>query len=134
MSTNSLNGNLGDAAHFADDYLFREKALPNNETIHSEEHTLNNTLGRLQLTGTVNKTLVLTDDHSLNVAVQYKDGAEWHDLAIVVSASGDKTIPVGTLFEFIPPPSNTRRICRLAVTTNFDATAVSLTAAVEILP
>ena len=106
----------------------KEKALPNNATIHSEEYTLNNTLGRLQLTGTVNKILTLADDHSLNVTVQYKEGTKWHDLATVFSATSGKTIPAGTLFEFIPPPSNTRRVCRLAVTTNFD------TAAVEILP
>jgi len=134
MSTNPLNGNLGDAAHFAGDYLFRDKPLPNNATIHSEEHTLNNTLGRLQLTGTISKTLALTGTNSLTAVLQYKDDTEWRNLATLFSASGVATVPAGTLFEFVPPPNDSRRICRLAVTTNFDATAATLTAAVEILP
>jgi len=132
MSTDSLNGVVGEVARFAGDYLFRERALPNNTTINSEEHTLNNTLGRLQLTGEINRNLTLSGTNSLTVTLQWLDGTEWRNLATVFSASGVATIPAGRLF--IPVPSNTRRIHRLQVTTNFNAVEVGLTAAVELLP
>jgi len=133
--TNALNGVIGEATHFAGDYLFKEQALPNATTLYSEGHTLNNTLGRLQLTGTLDGNLSVADTKNLTVTLQYKDGSgAWQPLATLVSIAGVATIPAGKLFEYIPVPHDTRREHRLQVTTDFNASAVKLTAAVEILP
>ena len=134
MSIDMLNGVVGQAAHFAGDYLFRNAALPNNATIHSGEHTLNNTLGKLLLVGTIDKNLPLTGSNTLTVLLQYKDINDWKTLSTLVSVSGESTIPAGQFFSTIPVPSNTKRIHRLQITTNFDASAVNLTAAIESLP
>jgi len=134
MSTNSLNGVLGQAAHFAGDYLFRDTALPNDGTLDSDEHTLGNTLGKLQLTGKIDQQLSLTGTDALTIVLQYQDGSEWKTLHTLVSVSGSTTVHAGEIFAFVPPPSNTRRIYRIQVTTNFDASEVKLTAAIEILP
>jgi len=87
MSIDTLNGVVGQAAHFAGDYLFRNAPLPNNATIHSEEHTLNNTLGKLLLVGTTDKNLSLTGTNALTVLLQYKDGSDWKTLSTLVSLS-----------------------------------------------
>jgi hypothetical protein len=134
MSIDTLNGVVGQAAHFAGDYLFRKAALPNNTTIHSGEHTLNNTLGKLLLTGTIDKNLSLTGTNALTVLLQYKDGNDWKTLSMLVSVSGESTIPAGQIFSTIPVPSNTKRIHRLQIMSNFDASAVNLTAAIESMP
>ena len=134
MSTTTLNGIIGQAAHFAGDYLFRSRALPNNATIHSEEHTLNNTLGRLKLTGTLDMSLSLTGTNSLSIELQYKEGQAWQPLKTLLSASGVATVPAGEIFAVIPVPSDTRRIHRIQITSNFDASAVKITAAIEALP
>jgi len=134
MSIDTLNGVVGQAAHFAGDYLFRKAALPNNTTIHSGEHTLNNTLGKLLLIGTIDKTLSLTETNALTILLQYKEGNDWKTLSTLVSVSGVNTLPAGQIFDTIPVPSNTKRIHRLQITTNFDASGVNLTAATEILP
>ena len=134
MSIDTLNGVVGQAAHFAGDYLFRKAALPNNSTIQSGEHTLNNTLGKLLLVGTIDKNLSLTGTNALTVLLQYKDGDDWKTLSTLVSVAGVNTIPAGQIFSTIPVPSNTKRIHRLQITTNFDASAVSLTAVIEPLP
>ena len=134
MSTNILNGVVGQPAHFGGDYLFREAALPNNTTLHSGEHTLNNTLGRLQLTGTINQSLTLTEADVLTIMLQHYDGTNWVDDTVLVMASDEFTLSAGQIFATIPVPSDTKRIYRLQVTSNFDASAVKLTAAVEILP
>ena len=134
MSIDSLNGVVGQAAHFAGDYLFRKAALPNNATLYSEEHILNNTLGKLLLVGTIDKNLSLTGSNALTVLLQYKDGNDWKTLSTLVSISGESTIPAGQIFSTIPVPSNTKRIHRLQITTNFDASAINLTAAIESMP
>jgi len=134
MSTDTLNGVVGQPARFGGDYLFRETALPNNTTLYSGEHTLNNTLGRLQLTGTIDKSLSLADANTLNVMLQYKDGDNWVNHTALVLLSGVSTLSAGQIFATIPVPSDTKRIYRLAVTSNFNASAVKLTAAVDILP
>jgi hypothetical protein len=134
MSIDTLNGVLGQPAHFAGDYLFRAATLPNNTTIHSGEHILNNTLGKLQLIGTINKNLSLTGSNAFTIALQYKEGNDWKTLSTLVSVSGVATIPAGQIFATIPVPSSTKRIHRLQVTTNFDASAVNLTAVIEPLP
>jgi len=134
MSIDTLNGVVGQAAHFAGDYLFRKAALPNNATIHSGEHILNNTLGKLLLIGTIDKNLSLTGTNALTVLLQYKDGNDWKTLATLVSVSGESTIPAGQIFSTIPVPSNTKRIHRLQVTSNFNASGVNLTAAIESMP
>jgi hypothetical protein len=134
MSIDTLNGIVGQAAHFAGDYLFRKAALPNNTTIYSGEHTLNNTLGKLLLVGTIDKSLSLTGSNAFSILLQYKDGNDWRILGTLVSASGVTTIPAGRIFETIPVPSPIKRIYRLQITSNFDASAVSLTAAIESLP
>jgi len=66
--------------------------------------------------------------------LQYKDGNDWKTLSTLVTLSGVNTLPAGEIFSIIPPPSNTKRIHRLQITTNFDASAVNLTAAIESLP
>ena len=134
MPIDTLNGAVGQAAHFAGDYLFRDAALPNNATIHSEEHALNNTLGKLLLTGKIDKNLPLTGTNALTVLLQYKEGDEWKTLSMLLSVSGESTIPAGQIFAVIPVPSNTKRIHRLQITSNFDASTVKLTAAIETLP
>ena len=134
MSIDTLNGVVGQAAHFAGDYLFRNAPLPNNTTIHSGEHTLNNTLGKLLLTGKIDKNLSLTGTNALTVLLQYKERDEWKTLSTLLTVSGVNTIPAGQIFATIPVPSNTKRIHRLQITTNFDASAVKLTAAIEIMP
>jgi hypothetical protein len=134
MSIDTLNGVVGQPAHFAGDYLFRDVALPNNTTIHSEEHILNNTLGKLLLTGKIDKNLSLTGTNALSVLLQYKDGNDWKTLSTLLSVSGVNTISAGQIFATIPVPSNTKRIHRLQITTNFNASEVSLTAAIEIMP
>ena len=134
MSIDTLGGIVGQAAHFAGDYLFRKAALPNNATILSGEHTLNNTLGKLQLIGTIDKNLSLTGSNAISILLQYKEGNEWKTLSTLLSVSGVNTIPAGQIFATIPVPSNTKRIHRLQITTNFDASAVSLTAVIEPLP
>ena len=134
MPTNALNGTLGDPAHFAGDFLFKDAALPNNTTIYSDEHTLNNALGRLQLTGTIDTNLSIAADKSLSVTLQSKTGETWNDYNIVTLKEGETTIPVGELFAHIPVPSETQRLYRLKVTTDFNASAVKLTTAIEIVP
>jgi hypothetical protein len=134
MSIDALNGVVGQAAHFASDYLFRDTALPNTATISSGEHVLNNTLGRLQLTGTIDKSLSLTGTNALTILLQYQDGSDWKTLATLVSVSGVVTLPAGQIFAAAPVQSNTRRIHRIQITSNFNASTVKLTAAVEILP
>ena len=134
MSTNPLNGTVGEPAHFAGDYLFKDAAMPNSNTITSEAQTLNNALGRLQLTGTIDANLSLEATKSLSVTLQYKDGETWKNLVTVYSVTGAETIPAGQLFAYIPVPDEVRRICRLQVTADFDASAVKLTTAIEILP
>ena len=134
MSIDTLNGVVGQAAHFAGDYLFRNVALPNNTTIQSEEHILNNTLGKLLLVGTIDKNLSLTESNALTVLLQYKDGSDWKTLSTLLSVSEESTIPAGQIFSMIPVPSNTKRIHRLQITTNFDASAVKLTAVIESMP
>ena len=134
MSIDTLNGVVGQAAHFAGDYLFRNTALPNNTTFHSEEHTLNNTLGKLLLTGTIDKSLSLTGTNALTILLQYKDGSDWKTLSTLVSVTGVVSIPAGQIFSTIPVPSNTKRIHRIQITSNFDASTVKLTAAIEALP
>jgi len=134
MSTDTLNGVVGQAAHFGGDYLFRDEALPNNTTKTSGNHTLNNTLGRLQLTGKIDQNLAMASGNTLTIALQYKDGSNWVTDKTLVSLSGAGTLPAGEIFAFIPVPSDTKRIYRLQVTSSFNASAVKLTAAVEILP
>ena len=134
MSTDSINGVVGQAAHFAGDYLFDNVALPNNTTLHSEEHTLNNTLGRLKLTGTLDQNLTMVAGNTLTITLQYKDGASWLADKTLVSLTGVNSIAAGEIFAIIPVPSDTRRIYRLQVATNFNASAVKLSAAVEALP
>ena len=134
MSIDTLGGIVGQAAHFAGDYLFRKAALPNNATIQSGEHTLNNTLGKLQLIGTIDKNLSLTGSNALSILLQYKEGNDWKTLTTLLSVSGTNTIPAGQIFATIPVPSNTKRIHRLQITSNFDASAISLTAVIEALP
>jgi len=134
MSTDSLNGVVGQPAHFAGDYLFKEQALPNNTTLNSGEHTLNNTLGRLQLTGTIDQSLTMAAGNTLTIALQYKDVANWVTDKTLVSLSGAGTLPAGEVFAIIPTPSDTKRIYRLQIVSSFNASAVKLTAAVEILP
>jgi len=134
MSIDSLNGVVGQPAHFGGDYLFRNEALPNNTTKTSEEHTLNNTLGRLQLTGTINGSLIMAAGNTLTITLQYKDGTSWVNDKTLVSLSGVTTLTAGEIFGIIPVPSDTKRIYRLQVVSNFNASAVKLTAAVEILP
>ena len=46
MSTDSLNGIVGQPAHFAGDYLFRQQALPNTSTIYSEDYTIDILTGK----------------------------------------------------------------------------------------
>jgi len=77
MSTDSLNGIVGQPAHFASDFLFRESALPNSTTIYSEEYTFNNTIGKLMLVGTIDKNLSMVAGNTLTVLLQYKDGTDW---------------------------------------------------------
>jgi len=134
MTIDTLGGVVGQAAHFAGDYLFRDAELPNNTTIHSGEHTLNNTLGKLLLVGTIDKNLLLTGTNALTVLLQYKEGDDWNTLSTLLSVSGESTILAGQIFAVIPVPSNSKRIHRLQITTNFDASAVKLTAAIETLP
>jgi len=134
MSENSLNGIVGQVAHFGGDYLFRDKPLPNSTTINSEEHTFNNTLGRLQLTGTIDKSLETATGNTLTIKLQYKDGAAWRDDTTLVSLSGVGLLSAGQIFEKIPSPSDTKRVYRLQLTSNFNASTVKLTSAVEILP
>jgi hypothetical protein len=134
MSTNSLNGEVGQVAHFGGDYLFRDQPLPNNTTMNSEEHTLNNTLGRLQLTGRTDKSLSLTGTNELTITLQYKDGTAWNDDTTLVSLATGDTLPAGKIFEIIPPPSSTKRFYRVQIKSNFNASTVKLTAAVEVLP
>ena len=134
MSIDTLNGVVGQAAHFAGDYLFRNTALPNNTTIYSGEHTLNNTLGKLLLTGTIDKSLSLTGTNAFTILLQYKEGSDWKTLSTLVSVTGVVSIPAGQIFSTIPVPSNTKRIHRLQITSNFDASTVKLTAAIESLP
>ena len=134
MSIDTLGGVVGQPAHFAGDYLFRNAVLPNDTTIHSEEHTLNNTLGKLLLTGTIDKNLPLSSTDALTVLLQYKEGTDWKELSTLLSISGESTLPAGQIFSTIPVPSNTKRIHRLKITSNFDASEVALTAAIELLP
>ena len=134
MSTDTLNGIVGQPAHFAGDYLFKNKALPNDTTITSEEYTLNNTLGKLLLVGTTDAPLAMEAGNSLVVMLQYKDGNDWKNLTTLFSQTSAGTISAGQIFDIIPTPSNTRRFHRLQVTSNFDASAVKLTAAIEIMP
>ena len=134
MSIDALNGVIGQPAHFASDYLFRNVPLPNNTTITSEEYTFNNTLGRLQLVGTLDKSLALTGTNSLTVTLQYKSGTSWVNDSTLLSLSGVVTRSAGQIFTVIPVPSDTKRIYRLQVTSNFNASAINITAAVEILP
>ena len=134
MTIDTLGGVVGQAAHFAGDYLFRNAALPNNTTIHSEEHKLNNALGKLQLIGTIDKNLSMTGTNALTVLLQYKEENDWKTLSTLVSVSGESTIPAGQFFAVIPVPSNTKRIHRIQITSNFDASAVTLTAVIEPLP
>jgi hypothetical protein len=134
MSTDSLNGVVGQAAHFAGDYLFRDVSLPNNTTINSEEHTLNNTLGRLQLTGVINQSLTMAAANTMSIVLQYKDGTNWVNDKTLLTLSGVGTLAAGQVFAMIPVPSDTKRIYRLQVVSNFNASTVKLTAAVEILP
>lgn len=137
MSTDtldSLNGIVGQAAHFAGDYLFKAAALPNNASITSEEHTLNNTLGRLQLTGTIDTPLTIAAEGHLTITLQNKaaDGS-WEKYADVLSAN-NQVLSAGQVFAMIPTPDDTKRIFRLVITTDFDASAAKLTATVEALP
>ena len=134
MSTNTLNGTIGQPARFGGDYFFRDEVLPNNTTIYSGEQTLNNTLGRLQVSGAIDLPLTLAGSNNLSVVLQYKDGDEWKVLATLLSVSGESTLSSGQIFAFIPVPSDTRRVHRLQITSNFDASAAKLTAAVDILP
>ena len=134
MSSDSLNGVLGQAARFASDYLIRGSLLPNNNTIQSAEYTFNNTLGKLRLVGTIDSNLVMAAANTLTVRLQYKDsnGAWQNDVTMLIS--GAATRPAGELFSFIPPPSDTKRVYRMEITTNFNAATTRLTAAVELLP
>ena len=134
MSNDSLNGTVGQAARFASDYLFRNSALPSNTTIYSLEYTINNTLGKLMLVGTIDKNLSMAAGNTLTVALQYKDGTTWKTESTLLSASGATTFPAGQIFAIIPLPSETKRVFRLAATSNFNASDVKLTAAVEIMP
>jgi len=131
--SDTLNGTIGQPARFAGDYLFRDAALPNNTTLNSGEHTLNNTLGRLILTGEIDKSLEVPSGKVLAVNLQYKDGNNWLDDRIILTAN-EGTLSAGKVFEVIPVPSNTKRIYRLQVASNFDASDVNLTAAIEALP
>ena len=130
----TLNGHVGQPARFGGDYLFRNESLPDNMTVYSGEHTLNNTLGRLKLSGEIDTNLPLVAGNILSIVLQYQESDEWKDFATLVSLSGASTLPAGTVFEYIPPPSDTKRIYRLSITTNFNASDVNLTSAIDILP
>ena len=134
MSTESSNGMFEHAARFASDYMFRNSSLPNNATVYSESHVLNNTQGRLLLTGVIDKDISLTGTNALTITLEYQEGDEWKNFSTLLSVSADDLIASGKVFEFIPPPSNTRRIFRLAVTANFDASDVNITSVIEALP
>jgi hypothetical protein len=134
MSTNSLNGVVGQPARFGGDYLFRGTALPNNTAIESEGYTLNNTLGQLMLVGEIDAPLPMAAANTLTVALQYQDGKTWKNHKTLLSLSGEGTIPAGRLFDHIPTPSDIRRKQRLLITSNFNASAAKITAAIEILP
>ena len=110
MSSDSLNGVLGQAARFASDYLIRGSLLPNSNTIHSAEYTFNNTLGKLRLVGTIDSNLVMAAANTLTVRLQYKDGDGAWQNDVTMLISGAATRPAGELFAFIPPPSDTKRV------------------------
>jgi uncharacterized membrane protein len=129
---NYLTGQIGQPAHFNGDYLFKKTALPNSATIYSEEYTFNNTLGALKIRGYTDESLTVPNAKSLNIKLQYKDGPSWVDDMTLLSAT-DKAIAAGDWFEFIPVPSTVKRIFRLAVTSDFNASAVELNAAVEFI-
>ena len=133
MSTDSLNGIVGQPAHFAGDYLFRQQALPNTTTIYSEDYTFNNTLGKLKLVGEIHAPLTMAVGNTLSIMIQYQDDTVWKNLSTLLSLSGANTLEAGEIFACVPVPNESKRKFRLSVTTNFDASDVAITAAVEIL-
>jgi len=134
MSKEPFNVDVKQPVRFGGDYLFQNQSLPNNATVESAEYTLNNTLGRLQLTGTIDAALTMAAGNTLSVVLQVKDGVTWKDSTTLLSQSGVATFSAGQIFGIIPIPNDTQRIYRLKVTSNFNASAVKLTATVATLP
>lgn len=131
--TDSLSGSIGQPAHFYGDYLFRSAALPNAGTITSDEYTMNNTLGALKLRGYIDSTLE-TGTGNLSIELQYKDtSGAWRTYTQLVTAT-NKTLGDSDLFEVMPVPNTEKRIFRLAITTDFDASGVNITCPIELIP
>ncbi|MDR3235015.1 MAG: hypothetical protein LBT46_15370 [Planctomycetaceae bacterium] len=134
MSNDTLNGKIGQEPHYYGDYVFNRAALPNNATVNSNEFTLNNTNGALKIRGYIDAELTLTSEQHLTLKLQYKDSAgDWQDDATVLSSS-NATIGSVNLFEVMPVPSTLKRVFRLQMTADFDASAVHLTAPIEYIP
>lgn len=131
----TFTGTIGQPAHFSGDYVFKDTALPSSGTLNSDECILNNAQGKLKLHGYVDASLALAAGNTLTAKLQYKDDANaWQDDQTIVSLSGAATVPTGTLFEVSPIPSVTKRVFRVVVTSNFNASAAKLTCAVEYIP
>jgi hypothetical protein len=130
-----LNGTIGgEPIHFHDDYLFKNVPLPNSATKTGTEKTLNNTLGGLRIRGILNESLTIPAGKSLTIDLQYLDDKTWKkDDTLCSFGPGD--VAAGTvLFDRIPIPDTEKRVYRLSVTTNFDASAATITCPIELMP
>jgi hypothetical protein len=131
MANDTLTGYIGQPAHFYDDYLFKDAALPNAATITGTECTLNNTLGQLKIRGTIDSSLTVPSSKSITIKLQYKSsGDTWVDEHVFVSAT-NTTLAAGDLFEFIPIANTVKRIFRILVTADFNASTTKLTVPIE---
>jgi hypothetical protein len=131
----ALSGTIGgEPIHFYDAYLCKNMKLPSTATIYSEEQTLNNTLGSLQIRGILNAPLTIASTKNFSIVLQYKDSqGTWVKDKTLYSGT-NTTIPSGVVFKELIAPDDEKRIFRLAFTSDFDASAVTFTCPIELIP
>lgn len=129
-----LTGTIGQPIHYHDSYLLKDEALPNAGTKYGEEKTLNNTLASLQIRGTLNGALTVPTDSEIAIGLQYKNEAGGWVTEKTLFSGGAGTLEAGDIFKEVVTPSREKRDFRIEVVTDFDASGVTISCPIELIP
>lgn len=113
--------------------MAKEPCPPNATSKNSEGRTLNNTLGSLQIRGTLDKAVDISADRFLKIDLQYLDGESWVTDKTLVS-KGVGTVDAGDLFLEVIAPDEKKRFFRLQIVSDFDASGATITCPIELIP
>lgn len=122
MSVNELN--LGGEIKFADDYLAKAQAVPQNTTADGNGGVFENlgqTQGSLEIVVKVNTAIVITDTKVITVKVQDSaDNLSFADYETLYTktASGATTLAVGTELKRFIVPKTMKRYSKAVLVSN----------------